>query len=504
MKPAFFVTILASLAVIGNASAAWLRLPSAQSAPINLANRSVLGTTITSSGNISNAEALIAGDPVAEARLSAGSSELVFTLTAQMLIDAASFVNDGASGKVVISSSADSKAWTQLAQAVFEESDRYVPVKFAGAQAKYVRLSFEVAKGSPIRSLNLSGANKLTDYKAFVVPEGTKKAVEVDATTLARSSRPIYMFPTPTNVGDADGARTSFKFPKTNERFRTVVYDLGSVRTIKKFNAAYSRTPTRLQVFAFEQLPEKQDWRGKMTLDPAIFDANKPSAAGEDARGEGHIQVTPEKPVAAQYVALRFEPNYHKRAVAGLDPDWEGMAVASFVPFGGLLREFGMVEFDLGTFAQQSQGQTEVGGESFEMYDVNVGGSVQTVLVSRAAIASVQAQLAAQNPGTEVSEAQAVGTILAAAGLTPAAAGEGAGAAGTGTTTGTSETADPGSTSSTPAALSALGLGYGSLPPATSGGTDAAAAAAATGAVPVDAPAAPAPLIITVAPPTSP
>lgn len=488
MKPALLVTFLASVGIMGTASAAWQRLPSAEALPVNLSNKIVLGTTVTASPGVENAEAVISGDPNAGAILPVGKSELVLSLSEQSLIDSVSFVNDGSSGKVVIACSVDQKDWISLAQAVFEDTDRHVPVKFAGAQAKHVRVSFEVAKSSAIRSFHLGGLNKLSDYKAYAVQEGSKKAVEVDATTLARSNRPIYMFPTPTNVGEADGSRTTFKFPKTKERFRTVVYDLGSVRTIKKFSAAYSRIPTRLQVFAYEQLPEKQDWRGKMTLDPAVFDEGKPVASGEDARGEGHIQVNPEQPVQAQYVALRFEPNYHKRAVAGLDPDWNAMAMAAMVPFGSLLLEFGSEEFEIGSFIQQSQGQTDIGGETFEMYDVGVGGSVQMVLISRAAIASVMSQL-----GPNATEAQAVGSILQAAGLTASTTGGGATGSG-------GEQADAAQALNN-AGLSALGLaGY------TSGASSGIGGGGANPPVPpggTGAPVAPPPIIITTLPPTT-
>lgn len=443
MKTSYLVAVLASLCMTGVASAAWLRLPAAESPSVNLASRNVLGTTITASGGVTNAEVLIGDDPSASASLAAGKSELILSLTEQLLVDAVSFVNDGVAGKVVVSGSADQKEWTALAQASFTDADRHVPIRFAGAQMKYVRLAFETGKGATIRSLHLGGANKLTDYKAFTVPEGGNKAVEIDATTLAKSSRPIYMYPTPTNAGEADGSRQTFKFPKSKERYRTVIYDLGMVRTIKKFNAAYSRVPTRLEVFTFEQLPEKKDWRGKMTLDPVVFDTTKPVASGEDARGEGSIQLAPQQPVKAQFVALRFEPNYHKRAVAGLAPDWEAMAFAAVVPFAGIAEELGLIES--GSTFTQAEGESD----DFVVYDASSGGTVPLVLISRSAIALVQAQL---GPGASVTDA--VNTILTAAGFTPVS-NSGGGADGNQPT---ADVADPSNASGNTAGLNALGL----------------------------------------------
>jgi hypothetical protein len=86
---------------------------------------------------------------------------------------------------------------------------------------------------------------------------------------------------------------------------------------MKMFATSYSQRPVRIEVFAFDQLPEKKDWRGKLTLDPAVFDTIKPVAVGEDAKGVGHIKITPSKPVSARYIALRFEPNYQRNSAVG-------------------------------------------------------------------------------------------------------------------------------------------------------------------------------------------
>jgi hypothetical protein len=369
-----------------------------------------------------------------------GKSEAVISIGEQQLIDQVSFLNDGAAGKLVVSSSTDLKEWTPLAQATFGATDRQVPVKFAGAQAKYVRLAFEAATASSIRNVKLSGPATAKDFKVVAVKNA--KPVEVNLTSSSLGAHPIYMFPTTSNFGESDGQQT-FKFPKTKERFRTVVYDLGSVRTINKFNAAFSRVPTKVQVFAFEQLPEKKDWRGKMTLDPAIFDELKPVATAEDARGEGSAKLVPERPVQAQYVVLRFEPNYNKGAVSGLNPDWKGMAFAAVVPFAGVARELGLM--DTGTFTVGAGDD----GDDFVVYDAAAGGTVPLVVISRAAIALVMQQL-----GPGASESDAVNTILTAAGFTPISnSGEGVGGGQP-----QSQVADPSNSSGSTAGLNALGL----------------------------------------------
>jgi hypothetical protein len=405
MKSAFHPTLLAMVCMLGTSSAAWQRLPSADS-PINLADQSILGAKIQSSASIGNSSALLNEGGLEASKVPAGASHVVITLGAQEVVEDVSFINEGVSGSVTVSCSTDMNQWVSLAQAGFDAGERLVSLRFAGAQAKYVKLTFNASNGSSIRSLSISGPSKVSDYKAVQVKE---KGTEVDLASANSGAKPIYMFPTPTNVGDDEGARQTFKFPKTTERFRTVVYDLGNTRVIKKFSAAYSRVPTRLEVFAFESLPEKKDWRGKLTLDPAIFDSAPIVASGEDAAGKGIMQLSPKQPVRARYVALRFEPNFDKRGVAGVAPEWEAMAMALVAPYAGVLKELGLTEGPTYTAAD------DAGGGGFVVIQAACGGASPVVKISKTAIAQVQSQL-----GPNATEQDAINAILAAAGLTPA------------------------------------------------------------------------------------
>lgn len=448
MKSAFHPTLLAMVCMLGTSSAAWQRLPSADT-PINLANHSILGAKIQSSASIGNSSALLNEGSMETAKVPSGASHVVITLGAQEVVEDVSFINEGVSGSVTVSSSTDNNQWVSLAQAGFDASERLVSLRFAGAQAKYVKLSFNASNGASIRNLSISGPSRVSDYKAVAVKE---KGTEVDLASASSGAKPIYMYPTPTNVGDNEGARQTFKFPKTTERFRTVVYDLGSTRVIKKFSAAYSRVPTRLDVFAFEQLPEKKDWRGKLTLDPAVFDTAPVIASGEDSAGKGIMQLTPKQPVKARYVALRFEPNFDKRGVAGISPEWEAVAMSVVVPYANALKELGLMDGPTYTQAPQST----AGG--FESIKISISGNSQLVLISKAAIANVQQQL-----GPNATEQDAIKAILDAAGLTAANTPDTNGANGT---NGDEDDSDNGSGSVVgdasaplnPASLSALGL----------------------------------------------
>ena len=356
MKPANYLTLLALLGSLTTASAESPRLPYSEKVPMNLSNQAIPGTSVQSSKGIGNAESLLTSNQADSSSIPSGKSEVIVKLVGQHLVTDFQFVNDGAEGKVAASSSIDEKTWTPLGQVPFTSTTRLVPVRFAGVGARYIKVNFELTKGSTIRAFQIFGATTNKDYK-FAVGGSTEAAG-------SGTPRPIYAFPTPVNVNEEDFKRNNFKFPKTKDRYRTIIYDLGNVRTIKEFSTAYSSKPTRLEVFAFEQLPEKKDWRGKLTFDPANLDKVKPVAVGVDARGEGHLLVKPEKPVNAQYVAMRYEPNYTRN---GAQTSLEGEAsmiefvAAAFEPYTSIAKEMGMG----GQFIAAGDTQSEEDSEFF-------------------------------------------------------------------------------------------------------------------------------------------
>ena len=343
MKSVRTLLLATALGVAGSASAAWPRLPYAESRPVNLASKAIPGTSLTASNGIQNASSLIssgAGDP---AVIQAGSSSAVLKLFSQQVVDNVFFVNEGAEGKATFTGSADNKDWSNLGHVIFSSKDRFVAAHFAEAQVKYVKVSFDAAKGGSIRSFNIFGAASDKDFK-LKPASSSEGGVSVNLASGAGGAHAIYAFPSPTNIGELSARNNVFKFPKTSDKYRTIVYDLGTPRTVKQFSTSYSQRPVRIEVFAFEELPEKKDWRGKLTLDPAVFNTVKPVATGEDPRGLGHIRIVPSKPVTAQYVALRFEPNYQHNATGSIANE----AINGFVAFnlgavGALLDGFALL-----------------------------------------------------------------------------------------------------------------------------------------------------------------
>jgi len=322
MNPAALVTLLATLTTLGTASAAWQRISTTGDRPADLACDSMPSTSVFSSEGIGKSGALLSDGATDVATLPAGRSEAVIQLSGQHLIDVVTFVNSGAEGKVTLSGSPNGKDWTPLGQNVFSPGERFVATTFAGAQAKFVQAVFELSSSGYISSFKIAGGLSTED---FSIGDATSNLVGG-----VGGARMIYAHPSPSNVGEKDFELNVVQFSKTQEKYRTVIYDLGAVRKVTSFSASYSARPVRIQAYAFDQLPEQKDWRGKLTLDPAIFDQASPVATGEDTRGVGMLKILPSKPVVAQYIAIRFEPNYQ---VASNGNPWSEFAAFAMAPY---------------------------------------------------------------------------------------------------------------------------------------------------------------------------
>ena len=310
MKPAYAFSLLLSLVALSSASAAWQKLPNVEKRHVETGVSSIKGAKLVSSNGIGQADSLMSDDPIAASTLPAGTSEAVINLGKQRVVSYASFVNDSIEGKVTISGSTDMKSWNALAQQVFTPADRQASMDFAGFQGKYIKIQFELSKGGVIRHFQLIGADTDKDFKV----QQTGGPTKLNLANGIGGSRVIYVHPSPNKRGDAERAQNKFDFPESDEKYRTIIYDLGTTRTISEFGSVHSPRPVRFEVFTFDQLPEKEDWRGRLSFDPQAFEATQPVAQAEDPRGVGYIKVKTQKPVKARYVALRWEPDFNPPA----------------------------------------------------------------------------------------------------------------------------------------------------------------------------------------------
>jgi len=309
------LTFAVVIAAVGTAHAGWNRSPYAEERPVDLAASAIPGTRVISSTGLVSAKSLVESKISEGVTLAAGKSSAVIQLNGQQNIHTVAFNNDGAEGKITIAGSADNKDWSVLGSAVFSAGERVAQVYFGAATVKYINVSFDSAKGGTIRSFEVFGDSTDKDYEVQPKDAGQGGST-INLAGALGGARAIYAFPTPTSVGELNSLHNVFNFPRSRDKYRTIVYDLGSTRAVKEFSASYSQRPMRVEVFAFDGLFEKRDWRGKLLLDPSTFDSAKPVAVAEDAKGVGHITITPGKAVSASYIALRFEPDYQTELAA--------------------------------------------------------------------------------------------------------------------------------------------------------------------------------------------
>jgi hypothetical protein len=311
-KPMIYAALAAVLPFVSHA--AWQRLPVEANGPTQLAIGSLEGVKIHSSNNIGQVSSLLADSVTAMATVPTGSSDAVIDLGRQFLVERVSFYNSGGEGKLTVAGSSDNSTWVPLTQSVFGTADDSVALRFAGIQARYVRVNFDLTRGAGLRNFNIHGTQASSSVQ-------TIKGKITNMASGLSGARVIYAHPTPSaNAGE--GSRYgSFAFPESDEKYRTVIYDLGRPRVLNEFGSVHSPRPVRLEIFAFTELPEKEDWKGRRTFDVAVLNEAEPVAAVEDVKGVGYAKVKPSKSVTARYVALRWEPDFNPPAfvVGGID-----------------------------------------------------------------------------------------------------------------------------------------------------------------------------------------
>jgi hypothetical protein len=327
MKKASAYTLLLSACLITVAVAKWSRLPGSEKVPVNMSLSSAKAVVSDSHG-ITDSNNFVLGDPISPIRLASGKSDAVIKFVKQSVVNSASFASDGLEGKVDASISADGKAWSNLASAVFSPADRQVTLSTGTAQGRYLRLQFEIIRGGTIRGFKVFGSDTDADYT--FEQNADNSGPMVNLASGIGGGRLIYISPeTLANRNEAVKSG-SIDFPESDEKYRTAVYDLGQVRTLGEFGSSHSAVPVRLSVYTFEVLPEKEDWRGRLTFDPTVFDSQEPAAMAEDPKGEGYVKIKTKTAVKTRYVALRWEPDFNPPAFVVGDVSVMAPGMASY------------------------------------------------------------------------------------------------------------------------------------------------------------------------------
>ncbi|HAL72247.1 MAG TPA: hypothetical protein DCP71_10790 [Verrucomicrobiales bacterium] len=350
----FTLAALASLTL--QTQAKWSRLPSVDEKPVSIAGI-LAGTTVHDSKGLNPANALLMGDPVKPVNLAAGKSEAILKFAKQSVVKNVSFVNDGIEGKVALSTSTDGNAWSPVDNEVFSASDRLIKLDGGAAQGRFLRMQFDLVRGGVIRSFQAIGTSTDANYTVSQNADGTGAPVNFAAGI--GGGRLLYI--SPELFGSRNDAVKSsvLEFPESDEKYRTAVYDLGQVRTLNEFGSVHSPRPVRFSVYAFDSLPEKEDWRGRLAFDPTVFDAAEPVAKAEDTSGSGFVKAKPGKAIKSRYIALRWEPDFNPPAFTSYSVSITGAANVTFSGPGVTVKTTTNAEGDQVTTVE-ADGQTNL------------------------------------------------------------------------------------------------------------------------------------------------
>lgn len=322
-----FSFLLLTLGAIAFAAAKWSRVPGVDKRPVNM-SLVTAGTTVSGSKGIAQSSGFILGDPLRPITLQSGKSEAVIKLVKQSFVEKASFVSDGLEGRVSAAMSTDGKAWKNPVSTVFTPTDRLVSLDLGAAQGRYLRLEFELERGGTIRSFQILGAHTERNYKITQNEKGSGPMVNF-ASGIG-GGRLIYINPESYAARSAASGTGPLSFPESDEKYRTAVYDFGQVRSLTEFGSVHSPRPVRLLVYAFDTLPEKEDWRGRLAFDPTVFDHAEPVASAEDSEGTGTLKIKAKSTVKARYVAMRWEPDFNPPAFVVTDTSISGSGTTNF------------------------------------------------------------------------------------------------------------------------------------------------------------------------------
>ena len=314
MKHQTLLALYIGLAAAAPLNAKWQRIPTSGNKPIEIGATGMRsqGSIVTSTG-LGKAESLLSVDKTDPVSVSAGNSSAVINLGAPTMLNRSSFTSDGIEGRATLSASGDNKGWAVLDEKVFTAADRDIQFAFAGIQVKFLKLEFALSKGGTIRNFQMFGGVNDKDYTVNQGVSEEKKGYPVNFAGVG-GSRVIYASPSLSGNMDEAISYNNFEFPESDDRYRTLIYDLGQLRFLDSFGSVHSPRPVRFEVFSFDKLPEKEDWRGRLAFDPADFNVREPIAAAEDTRGLGFLKAKPSKLVAARYIAMRWEPDFNPPA----------------------------------------------------------------------------------------------------------------------------------------------------------------------------------------------
>lgn len=284
----------------------------------------------------SSAAALIMDDDTLSCPLQEGDTTFIISFPKTSLLDRFTFVNENAAaqGEMRIAVSnyrlpADSPKWTDVSGKTEFSSKRLFNLSMVGVEARYVKLSFHVAKGGRIASLGLFGGVSLENYAnrqenvvrvANTLPtHRIEDMLNFDFANLYAKGRIAFV-----SSGASEAARnmidddtmSTFRFAVSDPQ-PTVIVELAEWERLHRVTALYQMQAGQLDVYLLNELGEN----------PGDLTGARHISSVADRKAEGKAAVNFDAQ-GARYVALRW--------TSARRDDSHGFEVAEINVFGDM------------------------------------------------------------------------------------------------------------------------------------------------------------------------
>src|SRR5438132_6422506 len=315
-----------------------LTVAQAPNYPQNLA-RFDLGAQIESDvpADASSSVPFLSGDPASVYALRAGTTRLLIYLAKIENIDSVAFLNSEAKGTVTIATSSaklspESPQWHEARQE--ELSSGLIAARIGPAEAKYVRLTFNVSSPGRLGNLGIYSASPVSD---FTMPRVRKIAADTSAEDVAKANynladlhakaRTIFV-----SSGDdlklahnmIDGQPgTAYAFA-ANDAAPAAIIDLGRSVPVNRVSTFSTSGSAVVTFYVLDALPADNTGNpaSALRIDSQRLAAFKTVGASSDD-GSGRVAVNFEE-TTGRYVMLVWTPSTQK----------ENFSVAEIAVFG--------------------------------------------------------------------------------------------------------------------------------------------------------------------------
>jgi hypothetical protein len=214
--------------------------------------------------------ALLCDDPTTGYELHLGTTTVLISLANIENVESLAFQDEGAHGELEVALSnagvpASSPQWRSAGKASIAHGA--IATKIGPAEAKYVRLRFNVTKPGRIAALGIYATPALSD---FTVPRPSKVSFKEESTSFAlinfnfselhARARALYASSgdlTQANNMLDDQPATSYQFAP-GDTMPTAIIDLGQERSLARLSAAYATQVGSIDFYVLRSLPGNQ------------------------------------------------------------------------------------------------------------------------------------------------------------------------------------------------------------------------------------------------------